>query len=193
MRLNNAEILKLLPAWMREDPSIQGLAAGTDEVIHDIAARIKLLSRWDVIDQLDSDALDEMAWELNIKWYDSTASLSVKRSVIRHSDMVYSKLGTPYAVEQIVKDYFGSGEVVPWYDYEGREHHFKIRSGNAAQIMQNLDRFLILLDVVKRRSSKLDAIEMCLSGDLDTYYGMAVREHSKEYHVMGTPESIAVE
>ena len=32
-----------------------------------------------------------------------------------NSDRVYAKLGTPYAVEQIVADYFGTGEVREWY------------------------------------------------------------------------------
>ena len=38
--------------------------------------------------------LDEMAWELNIQWYDSTAPIETKRAVIRNSDRVYAKLGT---------------------------------------------------------------------------------------------------
>ena len=104
MKLQEAEILKLLPAWMRDDDSVKGLAEGTDEVTRALAARIKLLSRWNQIDQLDEQTLDEMAWELNIQWYDSTAPIEVKRAVIRSSDRVYAKLGTRYAVEQIVRD-----------------------------------------------------------------------------------------
>ena len=104
MKLHEAEILKLLPAWMQEDGSNRGLAAGTDEVTRAITARAKLLSRWNKIDQLDETELDEMAWELRILWYDSTAPIETKRSVIRNSDLVYSKLGTSYAVQQIVTD-----------------------------------------------------------------------------------------
>ena len=98
MKLQEAEILKLLPAWMRDDDSVKGLAEGTDEVTRALTARIKLMSRWNQIDQLDEQTLDEMAWELNIQWYDSTASIEAKRAVIRNSDLVYSKLGTRYAV-----------------------------------------------------------------------------------------------
>ena len=67
MKLQEAEILKLLPAWMRDDGSVKGLAEGTDEVTRALAARIKLMSRWNQIDQLDEQTLDEMAWELNIQ------------------------------------------------------------------------------------------------------------------------------
>lgn len=104
MRLNETEMVKLLPAWMQEDGSDKGLATGCDIISRDAYARLKLLSRWDKIDQLSDAELDEMAWELNIQWYDSTAPIAAKRAVIRNSDRVYAKLGTPYAVEQIVAD-----------------------------------------------------------------------------------------
>ena len=188
MRLNETEMVKLLPAWMQEDGSDKGLAAGCDIVSRDAYARLKLLSRWDKIDQLNDAELDEMAWELNIQWYDSTAPIAVKRAVIRSSDRVYAKLGTSYAVEQIVADYFGTGEVREWYQYGGQPHHFKVLSDNPSLVNSNLDLFLKLLRTVKRRSSWLDAILICLTGEMFLYSGMAVRDHTKEVHVMGSDE-----
>ena len=76
MRLNETEMVKLLPAWMQEDGSDKGLATGCDIISRDAYARLKLLSRWDKIDQLNDAELDEMAWELNIQWYDSTAPIA---------------------------------------------------------------------------------------------------------------------
>lgn len=188
MRLKEAEILRLLPAWMREDPATQGLAAGTDKLTRSIYAKIKLLSRWDQIDSLSDAELDEMAWELNILWYESTAPIETKRNIIRNSDIVYAKLGTSYAVEQIVTDYFGSGQVREWFEYGGEPHHFKVMSANPELVNNNLELFLKLLSIVKRRSSLLDAILICLTGEMYLYTGMAVREHNEELHVMGTDE-----
>ena len=62
---------------------------------------------------------------------------------------------------------------------------------NASLILDvnsNLDLFLKLLRTVKRRSSWLDAILICLTGEMFLYAGMAVREHGEERHVMGTDE-----
>ena len=188
MRLNEAEILKLLPAWMQSDDSVKGLAAGSDEVTRSIAARLRLLSRWDQLDQLSEAELDEMAWELNVQWYDSTAPIAAKRQVIRNSDRTYAKLGTRYAVEQIVTDYFGAGEVREWYEYGGLPHHFKVLSDNPELVNNNLGLFLKLLGSVKRRSSWLDAILICLTGEMFLYSGMGVRDHSHEEHVMGCDE-----
>lgn len=188
MRLNETEMVKLLPAWMQEDGSDKGIATGCDIISRDAYARLKLLSRWDKIDQLSDAELDEMAWELNIQWYDSTAPIAAKRAVIRNSDRVYAKLGTPYAVEQIVADYFGTGEVREWYQYGGQPHHFKVLSDNPSLVNSNLDLFLKLLRTVKRRSSWLDAILICLTGEMFLYSGMAVRDHTQELHVMGSDE-----
>lgn len=193
MRLSETEILQLLPAWMREDPSIKGLASGTDEVVKALTARARLLSRWDQLDKLSEAELDEMAWELNIQWYDSTASIESKRAVIRNSDRVYEKLGTRYAVEQIVTDYFGTGQVREWFEYGGQPHHFKVLSDNPELVNKNLELFLKLLGVVKRRSSWLDAILIALTGEVYCYPGIAFRDHSVETHVMGVSENIAAE
>lgn len=188
MRLSEVEMIKLLPSWMAQDGADKGLAAGCDTLTRDAYARLKLLSRWDKIDQLSEAELDEMAWELNIQWYDSTAPVETKRAVIRSSDRVYAKLGTRYAVEQIITDYFGSGEVREWYEYGGLPHHFKVLSANPELVNSNLALFLNLLRTVKRRSAWLDAILICLTGEMFLYSGMAVREYSEDRHIMGTDE-----
>lgn len=188
MRLNEIEMVKLLPAWMQQDASDQGLAAACDIISRDAYARLKLLSRWDKIDKLSDAELDELAWELRIQWYDSTAPIETKRAVIRNSDLVFSKLGTSYAVQQIVTDYFGSGEVREWNEYGGRPFHFKILSDNPELVNNNLELFLKLLRTVGRRSAWLDAILICLTGEMFLYSGMAVRDHTEESHVMGCDE-----
>lgn len=186
MKLENVEILKLLPTWMRNDGSIQGLSAGTDVVTKALFSRIKLLSRWDQLDKLSEAELDEMAWELNIQWYDSTASIESKREVIKNSDLVYAKLGTPYAVEQIVTDYFGSGEVREWFQYGGQPFHFKVLSDNPELTNSYIELFTKLISIAKRCSAWLDAILIGLTGEMQLYAGMAVREHTRETHYIGS-------
>lgn len=188
MRLKDADILKLLPAWMQQDRSNQAIAAGCNPIIRAIEARLRLLSRWNQLEKISESELDELAWELNIQWYDSTSPIETKRSVIRNSDLVYSKLGTRYAVEQIITDYFGSGEVREWYEYGGKPYHFKVLSDNPTMVNENLALFLNLLHVIKRRSAWLDAVLICLTGEMFLYSGMAVRDHSIERHVFGTSE-----
>lgn len=184
MRLQEAEVIKLLPSWMRDDETIKALAVGTDAVTRALANKIILLSRWDKIDQLSEAELDEMAWELNIKWYNSTAPIEAKRATIKNSDLVYSKLGTPYAVEQMLSDYFGKCEIREWFDYGGEPHHFKILSNDPDMVGVDLDLFEKLIKTVMRRSSRLDAVLISLTGETTAYAGMAVHEYTEEKHVI---------
>ncbi len=188
MRLEDVETTKLLPDWIRQDGAVQGLGKGTDDVVKAIHARIQLLSRWNKIDELTDAELDELAYELNILWYDSTAPIETKRDLIRNSDIVYSKLGTKYAVEQIINAYFGNGRVREWFEYGGEPFHFKVLSDNPALVNENYDKFLKLLSVSKRRSTWLDAVLICLTGELPLYVGIVNQDHTYERHIMGTSD-----
>ena len=188
MRLSDVETVRLLPAWEREDNAVKGLGKGTDDVVKALYARLKLLSRWNKIDELEDSVLDEMAYELNIPWYDSTAPLLTKREIIKKSDLVYSKLGTKYAIEQIISSYFGTGELQEWFEYGGEPFHFKVLSDNPALVNENYELFLRLLNIAKRKSAHLDAILICLTGNLPLYAAAIPHEHSYERNVMGSEE-----
>lgn len=188
MRLNDVEIVRLLPEWVREDNAVKGLGKGTDDVIKALFARLKLLSRWDKIDDLEDAVLDEMAYELNIPWYDSTAPIITKREIIKKSDLVYSKLGTKYAIEQIISAYFGTGILQEWFDYGGEPFHFKVLSDNPALVNENYELFLRLLNLAKRKSAHLDAIIISLTGNLPLFAAAIPRDHTYERNAMGSGE-----
>ena len=118
MKLSNLEFLRLLPQFMRDDKAVQGLAAGIDEIIPDLAASVSKLTTWDRIDELSEAELDELAWELNIPWYYTGASLGIKRDVIKNSDQVYRHLGTKWGVENVIKTYFGDGYITECGSHE---------------------------------------------------------------------------
>lgn len=128
MKLSNADIMKLIPGFMRDDEAVEALAKAINELITEPGGRVKQLRVWDKIDELDDVELDELAWELNVDWYSSALELDRKRETIKVSDQVHSKRGTKWAVEQLVSAYFGSGYVEEWfnagYPFEAAPFHF---------------------------------------------------------------------
>lgn len=80
MKLENVEIAKLLPPWMRQDEANAALSRSASSLFQEPAKRIKQLRIWDKIDELDDEMLDELAWELNIDWYSSAMEISKKKS-----------------------------------------------------------------------------------------------------------------
>lgn len=185
MKLSNIEFLKLLPQFMRDDAAVRGLAAAIDEIVPSLAESIKKLSTWDHIDELNDAELDELAWELNIPWYDSSASLEVKRNVVKNSDNVHRHLGTKWAVEYIIKTYFGDGYITEWFEYGGEPGHFRVNSSNPSLNNERLAEFLELLNKTKRASAKLDGISINLASELVFSASVATHEVSNETYAIG--------
>ena len=185
MKLSNIEFLKLIPQFMRDDDAVRGFAAAIDEIIPGLAASIDKLSTWDHIDELSNAELDELAWELNIPWYDSTAALATKREVIKNSDNVYKHIGTKWAVENIIHTYFGDGYIMEWFEYDGEPGHFRVYSSNPSLNNERLTEFLALLNKTKRASAKLDGISITLDAELVLSTGVALHEVSKETYAIG--------
>lgn len=193
MKLEQIDLVKLLPEFMRGDRANNGLAAGTNIVLRDVATKAKLLTVWNRIDNMTDEQLDELAWELNVEWYKSTADIQTKRAIIKSSDKVHAKLGTKWAVEQIITDYFGSGAVREWWEYGGEPYHFKVFSTNPGLVNEHHEEFLAMLEVVKRKSAWLDAVIISLTGGMNIFAGVATHDLTFETHTMGDIEAIAGE
>lgn len=185
MKLSNLEFIKLLPQFMQNDDAVRGLAAGIDSIVPQLAAEIEKLSTWDRIDSLSEAELDDLAWELNILWYDTSAPIDVKRSIVRDSDNVYKKLGTKWAVENVINTYFGDGYVEEWFQYGGEPGRFRVYSSNPTLNESKFTEFLNLLSKVKRASSQLDGVFITLTGQMNLHTGVALHEVSTEQYGIG--------
>ncbi len=185
MKLSNLEFIKLLPQFMQNDAAVRGLAAGIDRIIPQLAADLEKLSTWDHIDELTEAELDDLAWELNIQWYDTGAPIDVKRNLVRDSDKVYKKLGTKWAVENVINTYFGDGYIEEWFQYGGDPGRFRVYSSNPTLNESKFAEFLNILHKVKRASSQLDGVFITLSGQMNLYAGLALHETGAEQYNIG--------
>jgi len=174
MKLSSLDFIQLLPQFMRDDDAVKGLSESLDIIIPQLSESIKLLTTWDKLDQLSERELDELAWELNILWYETDADIATKRDVIKNSDKVYQHLGTKWAVENVIASYFGNGYIKEWFEYEGGQPgRFRIHSSNPEITGERLPSFLNLVYKVKRASAKLEAVEIELESNGGIVYGAA--------------------
>lgn len=185
MRLSDLEFIKLLPQFMREDGAVQGLSVGIDAIIPGLAQSLKKLTTWDQIDNLTEDELDELAWELNIAWYDTGATLEVKRSLIKNSDKIYQRLGTKWAVETIINTYFGEGYISEWFEYGGEPGFFRVYSTNPTLTQERLVEFLNIVNKVKRATAKLEGVFISLTGQMILSAGVAFHDVGIETYAIG--------
>lgn len=190
MRLDHIEFQKLLPQFMQQDKAIIGLSLATDEIIKQLHHDAKLLTTWDKIDQLSEQELDMLADELYITWYNKMESIEVKRDIIKNSDMVYRKMGTRWAVENVISSYFGDAMLQEWFEYGGKPGHFKVISSNTAITNERFEQFFDILHKVKRGSAHLDCILISLTGHMRLHSGIGYHETSRETILLGERSDI---
>ena len=161
MRLSTADVLKLVPEFMRDDEAVKGLAAAVNKLIREPGQKVKTVRVWDQIDELDDAQLDELAYELDIDWYSSGLPLENKRAVIKISDLVHSRRGTKWAVEELISAYISPGFVEEWHE-EGyvnpKPFHFSVYTSHRHVTDAILQEFKAIAKVAMSVRSRLDGV-----------------------------------
>lgn len=179
MKKEDFDILELLPEFMREDDTNQALAKGINKTEQKTLSELSRLSVWDKTDELNEAELSELAYEMNIFWYEESADIETKRKVIKNAKRVFATLGTAYAVEQVIDDYFPQAYLQEWYEYGGTHHYFKVFSNNPQILNAQIDLFLRVLEKVKRKSAWLECIEFQMQGTLSIPACIKVTEQTE--------------
>ena len=183
--LTAKNMVRMLPEPMKRDDGTAAMARVAAEELERRGIESELPRLWGRFDDMDGDLLDILAEDLGLTWYDSDAPAAVKRELLKNSGQVFRRLGTKWAVENVIGTYFGEGFVREWFEYDGEPGHFRVYSPNPSVNQERLEEFLSLLERVKRTSAKLDGIFISLTGQTPIYAGVAVRETSTERYEIG--------
>ncbi len=164
--------VELLPRFMQRDEANRAFAQAIDELVRAPAADAASLSVWGYVDLLSSEQLDELAWELSVDWWDSSATLEQKRATIKTARQIKNQRGTVYAVQQVVENAFEAGEVQEWYEYDGSPKHFRVLANTTYPGQEAVDAFRAQIMRAKPASAILDSIvfnglEMVVSSYFD--------------------------
>lgn len=158
MRLAELEFLLLLPRFMRDDEAVKGLSSAMDTLLGTPSERIPTIRFWDQIQNLNSEECDEMAWELDVDWYDDTLSLEEKRAAIETAQLIKRKRGTKWAVERLITAYFGEGYVVEWYEIGDEPFTFIALTTNTAITQEDYAKFVAAVESAKNERSHIAGV-----------------------------------
>lgn len=161
MRLSTADVIKLVPEFMRNDEAVKGLATAVNKLIREPGEKVKNVRVWDQIDELDDAQLDELAYELDIDWYSSDLPIENKRAIVKISDLVHRRRGTKWAVEELIAAYFPKGFVMEWYEsgYKNpKPYHFSIYTSHRHVTDEIMREFLAIAKVAMSARSRLDGV-----------------------------------
>jgi phage tail P2-like protein len=189
----NIDFTRSLPTALKNDETIYTLGRVIAAELQENIRMSRLNIIYPRIDELDEYLLDILAYDLHIDWYDPDAPPDIKRTLIKESVSVHKRLGTKYAVESVIRAYFGSGDVTEWHEYGGRPHYFKITTTNPSITDEQAKLFFKMLGIVKRKSSWLEKLIIYLTGEMFLYVGFAYKEFIREAHVMGASNGFDIE
>lgn len=159
MKVSELDFLRLLPAFMRDDEAVIALSKAMNELIGIPGKRLSAIRTWDKIDELNEAECDELAWELDIDWYDSTGmSLEDKRATIKLAQQIKRKRGTKWAVERLISAYFGEGYIMEWYEMEGTPFTFVALTTNTHITAENFGKFVEAVKAAKNERSHIAGV-----------------------------------
>lgn len=189
MRLSDLDFLRLLPAFMRDDDAVIALSKAVNKLIGEPGKRLDTIRTWDKVDELNEAECDELAWELDIDWYDSVGmSLSVKRETIKAAQQIKRKRGTKWAVERLIETYLGEGLLAEWYEIGGEPYTFKILTTSTAISPESYAKFVEAANAAKNERSHMTGIYYYWPQAEDTAieYGYGAFAHVYDHVKCGT-------
>ena len=194
MKVSELEFVRLLPAFMRDDEAAIALSKAMNRLIGEPSKRLKTLRVWDNIDNINEAECDELAWELDVDWYDSTGmSLGEKQATLKIAQQIKRKRGTKWAVEQLISAYFGEGYIMEWYEMYGTPYTFVALTTNPHITAQNFGKFVEAVKAAKNVRSHLAGVFYFWQQGPDpgVEYALDTKLHRYEFVKCGTRPRIA--
>lgn len=171
INIHDGQITDLLSNSLRHNPETIAIAYAVLQEklrILALAERTRLMA---AVDSLEERILDYLAVELRTPAYEDSLPLETKRTLIKGTLPYYASLGTPAAVDWVIKAVFGNGGIDEWFNYGGEPHHFQVKIPIAGMItpkmMEELRR---MIASVKRLTSWLDSIISSTTMEAATVY-----------------------
>jgi phage tail P2-like protein len=175
--IREAALTESLPLPLQFDPEMSALAAATEEQLRKNAADTEKAVIYARIDELPESVIDTLAVDMHVDWYYSDAALDIKRRTVKESVSVHKTLGTRFAVEQAIGTYFGGAEVSEWFEYGGEPGCFRLATYDLAAVNARYLPFLKILEKVKRKSARLESLELIQSEDTAIYAAALIQPY----------------
>ena len=155
--LTDSEIKDILPLNLAEQPEVQAISYAIKLSQKRILEKVLQSMIYAAIDDLPEKIVDVLAAELRAQYYDQALPIENKRQIVKNALYIYSKAGTPEAVEKRIRYIFGTGEVHEWFETGGAPGTFSL-SIPETRTEEAFEKFRKMIDGVKNARSHLEHI-----------------------------------
>lgn len=182
--LDQVTLLELLPPNLRGDPDIIAASAAADASFKELVSTINNVFTIADIDNASSEVVDALAVEMRCDFYDQSLPLENRRKLVKNAYLYKYLKGTPYCVDQILKDVYNTADLREWFDYGGAPYHFKIIVNESLE--SETERLMEAVKAVKNVRSYLDGVTVAKVANINVYVGMP--SHRYTYHKIPAPK-----
>lgn len=169
MNLQDIDLFELLPGFMKKDAFNKLMAQGVNNLFQRLSREGERAVIYGHVDELSEAELDQLAQDMGIFWYLPIATIEAKRQLIKDAPLVFSRLGTVWAVERVMNQYLTNMELQEWFEYDGDPHYFRFKTNDTAILKSNILLFLSILEKIKRKSQWLELIILELQAKGNAY------------------------
>lgn len=177
-RLDNIKLQSIVPYSIGRDEQVKALCQAIDVKLQRVAAETELVLLLPRLNALPEEIIDELAWQYHVDFYDYSASLEKKRSLVRQAIAWHKRKGTPAAVEEVCTAVFKTAKVFENWEYGGEPYHFQVRLIEEAvpdeQVIDNLFR---AIKETKNTRSWLDGLSFFRKLAIAIYTGGVMSQH----------------
>lgn len=159
MKIDEAELLTIVPHSIAKDKTVQDVAKSLDAPINEVTGNIRNILILSRIDELPEEILDALAWEYHMDIYDDSSDIETKRNAVKTAIQYHRYKGTIWAVKEAAALASKNAEIKEWFDYGGEPYHFKAITTSAIQSLDELRALMKAMTDAKNVRSWLDGIE----------------------------------
>ena len=150
---------RTLPPVLQNDEKMMAAAQAIAQELKKSARKIQNNIIYARIDELSEKALDILAHDMHIDWYDYDYPIMAKRELIKTGIKVHKKLGTKYAVKTALRALHPDSDVQEWFDYGGEPFYFRlILNISQSRVEVDLEKIVKTIGTYKRLTAHLDGI-----------------------------------
>jgi len=120
--LSNFKFNDLLPSSVKDDPKFKAASECLDKLFESFDERLKSMLVYSRIDELDEQALDNLAWQWNIGYYEGyslTSNIEEKRGLVKLAIQLHWHKGTRWAIGKIGEMLNMPIDIVEWWEPQG--------------------------------------------------------------------------
>lgn len=126
MNNKDVELKRLIPPSIA-DKNVKAICDAIDVKLRELSNAASLVMILPRLNELPEEIIDELAWQYHVDFYDYSANLEKKRSLVRQAIAWHKRKGTPAAVEEVCTAAFKTAKVFENWEYGGEPYHFQVR------------------------------------------------------------------